>query len=63
MGTSEANICPNCGLPLEGGTAAWRQELDDLATKYSYLGISPDLASLSLLEAWGLYQWLSRVGS
>lgn len=62
MGLSEPDLCPCCGRPVEGRVPSWRQELNDLVAKYSYLGISPDLASLSLLEAWGLYRWLSRLG-
>lgn len=55
--------CLFCGQPVPGYLESWWFELDDLVTKYSHLGIGPDMASLSLVEAWGLYQWLSRLGA
>lgn len=54
--------CPFCGRPITSHSGSWRQELEELVVKHSHLGIMPDMASLSLVEAWGLYQWLSRLG-
>lgn len=36
---------------------AWLDELALLATRYGH-GIGPDLAALTMLEAWGLYRFL-----
>ena len=40
---------------------AWLEDLQALAARFAGLGIGPDLAALTLAEAWGLYQFLSRV--
>ena len=40
---------------------AWLNELETLSVRFSYLGVSTDLASLSLDEAWGLLLYLRRV--
>lgn len=36
----------------------WLQKLQTLAVRYSHLGLNPDLASLSLVELYGIYLWL-----
>ena len=36
-------------------------ELEELAIKHSHLGCYPDLASLSVADAYGLYLFLSRI--
>ena len=36
-------------------------ELEELAIKHSYLGCFPDLVSLSMVEAYGLYLFLMRL--
>ena len=41
--------------------AAWLEELQALAARFASLGISPDLAALTLAEAWGLYRFLARM--
>ena len=38
----------------------WLNELETLSVRFSYLGVSADLASLSLSEAWHLLQYLRR---
>lgn len=40
---------------------AWLERLQTLSNRFACLGISPDLAALSLIEAWGLYLFLSRL--
>ena len=42
-------------------TAAWLSELESLTVRFGTFGIGPDLASLTLADAWGLYRYLSRV--
>jgi hypothetical protein len=39
----------------------WLERLQMLSDRFSYLGIGSDLASLSRLEAWGLYLYLTRL--
>lgn len=38
-------------------TPEWLDELALLATRYGY-GLGPDLAALTMVEAWGLYRLL-----
>ena len=40
---------------------AWLEDLQALAARFAGLGIGPDLAALSLAEAWGLYRFLARI--
>ena len=40
---------------------AWLERLCMLCNRLSHLGIGADLAALSLIEAWGLYLFLSRL--
>ncbi len=39
----------------------WLERLQMLCARFSHLGISPDLAALSMIELWGLYLFLSRL--
>lgn len=39
----------------------WCNELEGLATRFAHMGVSDDLASLSMLEAWQLLQYLRRL--
>lgn len=39
--------------------AALLEDLQALAARFAGLGIGPDLAALTLAEAWGLYQFLA----
>ena len=41
----------------------WIQELEFLCVRYSGLGVTPDIAGLTLFEAWGLFCWLKGLGS
>ena len=36
----------------------WLERLQMLIARFSYMGIDADIASLSLVEAWGLYLYL-----
>ena len=40
---------------------AWLDELQALAARFAGLGIGPDLAALTVAEAWGLYLFLARM--
>ncbi len=40
---------------------AWLEDLQSLAARCTGLGIGPDLAALTLAEAWGLYRFLARM--
>lgn len=39
----------------------WLARLQSLSVRFSHLGIGADLAALSLIDAWGLYLYLSRL--
>ena len=39
----------------------WLVRLQSLSVRFSHLGIGADLAALSIVEAWGLYLFLSRL--
>lgn len=39
----------------------WLDRLQYLSVRFSNLGIGEDLAALSMIEAWGLYLFLSRL--
>ena len=39
----------------------WCNELEALATRFAHMGVSEDLAALSMLEAWQLLQYLRRL--
>ena len=39
----------------------WLERLQTLLVRFSALGISGDMAGLSLIELWGLYRFLSRL--
>ena len=40
---------------------AWLEDLQALAARFDGLGIGPDLAALTLAEAWALYRFLARM--
>jgi hypothetical protein len=39
----------------------WLDRLQCLSVRFSHLGIGADMAALSIVEAWGLYLFLSRL--
>jgi hypothetical protein len=39
----------------------WLERMQTLCNRLSHLGIGADLAALSLIEAWALYLFLSRL--
>jgi len=39
----------------------WLESLYKLAYRFPGLGVAPDLAALSLCEAWGVYCFLRRL--
>ena len=39
----------------------WLERLQTLMARFNYIGIDADIASLSLIELWGLYCYLSRL--
>ncbi|GAC1611132.1 MAG: hypothetical protein NVS3B3_21600 [Aquirhabdus sp.] len=40
---------------------AFIAELEMLLTRFSYLGMSADIASMGLIELWGVYRYLQRL--
>ena len=56
--------CPHCGQSLPFTSWGWLDEFQALLARHAgALGITADLATLTLIEAWQLYQWLSQMGS
>ncbi len=41
----------------------WLDDLHALAARFSGYGITPDLAALTLAEAWGLYVFLEKLAA
>lgn len=41
---------------------AWIERLQSLAARFPELGFTPDLATLSAADLWGVYRFPSRVG-
>lgn len=39
----------------------WLERLQTLSERFSYLGMGADVSALSIIEAWGVYRYLSRV--
>lgn len=39
----------------------WMERLQSLSVRFSHLGIGADIAALSIIELWGVYQFLSRL--
>ena len=40
---------------------AWLERLQTLLGRFSHLGVGADIASLSIIELWGLYLFLRRL--
>lgn len=40
----------------------WQERLQMLCNRFAHLGVGADLAALSIIEAWALYLFLSRLG-
>ena len=43
--------------------ADWLDELQSLVVRFSSYGIGPDLAGLTLAQAWGLFLFLRRIAA
>lgn len=41
--------------------APWLERLQSLSVRFACLGVSADLAGLTLIELWGAYRYLSRL--
>lgn len=39
----------------------WLTDLSLLLVRFSHMGIGADVASMSLLELWGVYRYLQRL--
>ncbi len=51
--------CPTCGQALPFSSFDWLENLELLLARYAgELGITADLASLTIIEAWWLFHWL-----
>jgi hypothetical protein len=44
-------------------TSHWINHLQTLLARFSHLGISGDIDSLTLSESWSLYVYLKRLGN
>lgn len=52
-----------CVLVKIMNSESWLERLEMLLMRFSHLGIGTDVASLSLIELWALYCYLSRLGN
>jgi hypothetical protein len=43
--------------------ADWVEELRAFAVRFSGYGVSPDLAGLTLAQAWGVYRFFLRLAT
>ena len=43
--------------------ADWVGRLQSLAVRFSVAGIGPDLAGLTMAEAWGVFMFLQRLAA
>lgn len=48
-------------LDYKSSDARWIGELQELVARHSHLGVTPDLAALTLHECWGVYCFLKRI--
>jgi hypothetical protein len=39
----------------------WLNRLQSLSVRFSHLGVGADLTALSMIDAWGVYRFLSRL--
>ncbi len=39
----------------------WLERLETLLARFSHMGLEIDIASLSLIDLWGVYCYLSRL--
>jgi hypothetical protein len=46
---------------FEMNAYGWLENLQMLIAKYSYIGINADYSSLTKVELWGVYCYLSRL--
>lgn len=61
-GVARQEDCANDGDGREpAGDLNWLDSLEYLLVKYAGLGISPDVAALTLLELYGVYLFLVRI--
>lgn len=44
-------------------TETWLEQLEMLLARFSYLGIGSDIYSLSMIELWSIYLYLSRMAN
>lgn len=62
ISTVLAVICCVAGIiAMNHDRESWLERLEMLLTRFSHLGIGADVASLSLIELWTLYVYLSRL--
>jgi len=55
--------CHCCGHPLPFQSLEWRHELPLQIARYAgSLGVTPELAGLSLIELYGVYRYLNDLG-
>ena len=50
-----------CAVVTTMSDDEWLERLQMLLIRFSHLGIGADVASLSLIELWALYLYLSRL--
>ena len=63
MVSNTVSVAMYCALVKIMNSESWLERLEMLLMRFSHLGIGADVASLSLIELWALYCYLSRLGN
>ena len=63
MVSNIVSVAMYCALEKIMNSESWLERLEMLLMRFSHLGIGADVASLSLIELWALYCYLSRLGN
>ncbi len=63
MVSNIVSVAMYCTLEKIMNSESWLERLEMLLVRFSHLGIGADVASLSLIELWALYCYLSRLGN
>lgn len=53
--------CQGDPIVAAAGALHWLDDLQALAVRFAGLGITPDLATMTLAEAWGLFLFLRQL--
>ena len=61
MAINTAWVVMSCAVVKAMNDETWLERLEMLLVRFSHFGIGADVASLSMIELWELYLYLSRL--